>query len=256
METLSVCHDAGFFSCCTVKLCRITEFFNKNKRPPETVDSSCLWGKYKDHGDHDLTSYFFMNPSEINQEVKDVIYGDRQFWEYKNSEFEKVAPYIIKYFSPSKKVLEYKDFLVSKYNIDPNKTISVFYRAHDKITETSVPSYGQMLDKINQVKSENKDHRIIVQSADSDFCNLILSKYPDSIVFEEIMKFDRSIMQELGNLVPTGKKKDQALIFLAIILLISKSNKIIINSGNIGLWIVLFRQSVAGVDQYLNGSWL
>ncbi len=41
-------HNAGFFSCCSVKLTKIVEFINSNKRLPDNVDSSEQFSLYKD----------------------------------------------------------------------------------------------------------------------------------------------------------------------------------------------------------------
>jgi hypothetical protein len=256
MDVIRVCYDAGFFSCCAVRLCQIIKFFNKNNKLPSTVDSSGLWGKYKDRGDTDITNYFFADSSKIKQEVEEVDYCDEQFSNYDSIDINKIKKFIKKYFSPSEEVVVYQNFLLNKYNINLNKTISVFYRAHDKIFETSVPGYQDMIGKIRELKEKNKDHRVLVQSADPEFCKLVSNEYEDTIVFEEIMKFDGSIMQELGTLVPEGQRKNQALIFLSIILIISNSSRVILNSGNIGLWIVFLRGSIHNVHQYLNGRWL
>jgi hypothetical protein len=250
--TLSIYHDAGFFSCCSVKIIRIVDYFNRNGRLPELIDSSNLWNKYKDVGDIDVTNYFFRDPNEINQDLENVECVDRQFYNYRILDLKIINKFIKKYFSPSSFVENYENFLLSKYKINLNKTISVFYRAHDKHTETIIPSYQEMFEKIKEIKDKNKEHRLIVQSADPDFCNFIKNNYPDSIIFEEIMKFDKSTGGELGTHVPEGKRKEQAAIFLAIILIISKSSEVILNSGNIGMWIAFFRGQIEGIHQFLH----
>ena len=45
--TLIVLHNSGFFSCCTVRLARIIEYFNKFAKLPEIVDSSVQFEWYK-----------------------------------------------------------------------------------------------------------------------------------------------------------------------------------------------------------------
>ena len=151
MDVIRVCYDAGFFSCCAVRLCQIIKFFNKNNKLPSIVDSSGLWGKYKDRGDTDITNYFFADSSKIKQEVEEVDYCDEQFSNYDSIDINKIKKFIKKYFSPSEEVVVYQNFLLNKYNINLNKTISVFYRAHDKIFETSVPGYQDMIGKIREL---------------------------------------------------------------------------------------------------------
>jgi hypothetical protein len=252
MSVLSFNHDAGFFSCCSVKLIRIIHYFNENKKLPEIIDSSFLWNKYKDLNDNDVNEYFFSDPSKINQELKEVEHYDKQFYSYRTIDIYGVGGFVKKFFSPSILVENCEKELIKKYNLDLNKTISVFYRTHDKSRETIIPNYDEMLKKIKEVKEENRDHKLVVQSADQDFCDFIKESYEDCIIFEEIMKFDKQVAEELGIKVPDGEKKNQAILFLAIIFLISKSSKVILNSGNIGIWIVLFRGYIEGIHQYLH----
>lgn len=40
MHIIKITHNAGFFSCCSVKLTKIVEFINLNKKLPDSVDSS------------------------------------------------------------------------------------------------------------------------------------------------------------------------------------------------------------------------
>lgn len=220
------------------------------------VNSSGMWDKYKDSGDTDITEYFFEKPDRIVQQVNSVYCDvDQQFVDYNSIDFFNTKGFVRKYFSPSQRVKDYKKLLINKYNINLDRTISIFFRAHDKSGETPIPTYEEMFVKIKEIKEKHKDYRLLVQSADPVFCEMVVKQYEDTIVFKEIMKFDVSVMQELGTMVPDGKKKEQALIFLSIILIISNSAIIILNSCNIGIWIVFFRESTNNVHQYLKGFW-
>ena len=44
--------------------------------------------------------------------------------------------------------------------------------------------------------------------------------------------------------------------FLAIVLIMSKSNTILFGTGNISLWILFYRQNFNNVFQYLNNEWI
>lgn len=46
-ENLIITHNAGFFSCYTLRLYDIIFYFNKNKKCPKFVDSSCQFIDYK-----------------------------------------------------------------------------------------------------------------------------------------------------------------------------------------------------------------
>jgi hypothetical protein len=70
---LIVNHNAGFFSCCTIRMILIIRFINENKIFP-IVDSSNQWSFYKDQPG-DITQLFFNNISDEEPVVmtKDVL---------------------------------------------------------------------------------------------------------------------------------------------------------------------------------------
>ena len=46
-KVLKITHNAGFFSCCTIRLLEIINYFNLNKELPLIVDSSVQFEVYK-----------------------------------------------------------------------------------------------------------------------------------------------------------------------------------------------------------------
>ena len=56
---IKIIHNAGFFSCCSVKLTKIVDFINSNKRLPDNVDSSKLFRLYKNEKNKDITFDYF-----------------------------------------------------------------------------------------------------------------------------------------------------------------------------------------------------
>ena len=247
-------HVAGFFSCCTIRLLRIVQFLNKEKIYPE-VDSSLQFYMYKDNAG-DATPFFFKTLQEeepINNIIKyynDDI--DTQMSPYKELDFENINFLIKKYFSFSDLVMQSYDYLMSKYNIDFAKTIAVCYRGNDKHKETNIPSHEEILSKLDDVKSLNPDYKILIQSDEIDIYKKILYKYPDSLVFNEIFKIENNKNFSIAHFIPQGQRTNQAILFLGIMKILSQCVKLIINSGNVGMWLCLFRGNADGVYQYLN----
>ena len=172
MDKIVVTHNAGFFSCCTMRLAEIIKFVNANKRFP-IVDSSEQWSMYKDsHGD--ITDSFFKTDIHDVKEIsKDIICNgwpfcdsevDLQISPYKNIDFSQLNFLVFKYFSISDTVMEVYNYILYKYKIDLNKTISVYYRGNDKHRETNLPSYDEFIQKIDEVKSLFPDYTLLVQS--------------------------------------------------------------------------------------------
>ena len=59
-------HNAGFFSCCSVKLSNIVNFINKYKKIPDIVDSSVQFDWYKQSSNEDITYDYFKHYDTIN----------------------------------------------------------------------------------------------------------------------------------------------------------------------------------------------
>jgi len=148
--------------------------------------------------------------------------------------------------------LQIEEHLIKKYNINLNKTIAVCYRGSDKKTETNLPTHLQMIQKVKLIKDKYPDYNILVQSDELKFYDLIKTLYPDIIFFDEIFKLTQEKNRAVQYYIPIGQKLQQAQLFLAIIQIISKSSKVITNSGNVGVWIYYYRNNPEGFYQYVS----
>ena len=86
--------------------------------------------------------------------------------------------------------------------------------------------------------------------------NTLISNYNKCVVG---LDRDGVINTDLGtyvtrkeDFVPIEKRVEYARMFLAIISIISDSEYLIVNSGNVGIWTCLFRGSCKNTYQYLN----
>jgi len=255
MKDLTISHDYGFFSCCSIALDKIIEFHNEKKFLP-TVDRNNQYSWYKDNITQGVNDFFEEEQIDLNlkpENLKEDFEIESQFSDYSLLNFEYVKKIIDIYFSPSEKVKEIENYLLNKYEIDLSKTISVCFRGNDKRTETTLPTYIEILNKINQVKKTNPDHKLLVQSDDYEFIEFIKENIKDFIEIKETKKInnkDTAIQFTL----PIGKRLINAQIFLAVMQIISESHKIIINSGNIGIWTCFFRGNANGVYQFLSNG--
>ena len=56
--TLTITHNAGFFSCCSLRLHYIINYINLNSKIPNNVDSSNQYQWYKLNNEEDIIQYF------------------------------------------------------------------------------------------------------------------------------------------------------------------------------------------------------
>ena len=109
-----------------------------------------------------------------------------------------------------------------------------------------------MENKVIELIKLYPDHKILIQSDENEFYNFFSEKYNNLIFIDEILKMDSNPWNAIQYTVTTGNKVNNAKTFLAIMLIMSKCNSIVMNSGNVGLWTCLYRGNNNNVYQYLS----
>ena len=253
-------HNAGFFSCCSVRLGSIVHYFNDKKQLPKYVDSSAQFRWYKELNT-DVTFQYFKHYNEMDN---DIIYADgvdyhdtKQYGFYKDLEFEKNNPFIEKYFTPSKTVQSKIDAISQKYGIDFNNTCALFHRGLDKVTETEICSYDDKIEKAKELLKENPTIRFLIQSDETGFIEKARQTFPDNSFYckDEIFHMEHDA-KTLVDHKYRENPEDRAQNFLAVMMIMSKCKHIIISSGNCDIWTILFRGNAKNVTQFFKNEWV
>lgn len=239
---LKIKHNAGFFSCCSIRLENIISFFNEKKMLPIYVDSSEQFNEYKLNINDDITNIYFVQDDtiEINYEKNIILSTEEkelQFSNYKNILFENINFFIKKYFNVSDKINNIIEDLINKYNIDYENTCSIYYRGSDKIIETNIAPYEDFFERAQKIRNDNSNIKFLVQSDEKNFVDIFLNKFDNSFYIEEL-DFNRSF--------------EHSLFLLSIVKIISKTKYIICSSSNVSLWIMFYRNNSNNIMQYLN----
>ncbi len=242
----------GFFSCCSQMLEQVVVFFNEKKHLPDIVDSSELFSNYKLEKTENLTSlYFSLNDNCVVDYQNSVDFNnDKQFTKYDLLDFNKIIPFVKKYFSPSDRVKKIVSSYEIKYNIDYNNTCAVLYRGNDKYRETGIASYKDFILPAKKIKKENPKVIFLVQTDESEFLDAFLEEFPDSFFVKEIPRMnkkDSCMFYEL----PKKDLPEFGANFLGVLIVLSKCKFLITHSGNCGMWCVLYRGNSDGVYQWL-----
>jgi hypothetical protein len=252
-------HNAGFFSCCSVKLHEIVDFINSNKKLPDSVDSSQQFEWYKNdkNKDTDITFDYFENYNNITD--VDVIHpinyhNSHQFKNYNDLDYNCLTPLIKKYFSPSVKINEIVNNIENKYNIVHDNTIAVYYRGTDKYSETKLAPFDEFYKQIIQMVNINTNIKILLQSDSARFIDYINDKNLKNIVIinENISSYTNN---GIHNEQSSNTNYYHMLNFLSTIIILSKCKYIICSSGNCSIWIMFYRGNNKNVIQYLEGTW-
>ena len=243
---LTVTHNAGLFSCNSMRLFAIINYFNDNKKLPSSINSSQQYAFYKNNPSEDITSHYFKTDTKEEIEFTDSICCTKdmreglsmlQFSNYKEIYFDQITPFIRKYFTPSDKIIKICNELIEKYNIDLENTCVLYYRGTDKSSETNVGNFDEFAEKLEEVKKANPSLKVLIQTDEIGYRNQILLKYPDSIYISE---------------TDTPNKYIHSLYFLSAIILCARAKYIVCSSSNVSSWMMFYRGNANNVYQYLN----
>ena len=254
---IEITHNAGFFSCCSVRLHEIIGFFNKHNKLSTIVDTSQSYKMYK-KDNTDVTYDFFKNYNEI---VEDIQYINRvdfnhsyQFSNYKNLDYKNICPFIKKYFTPSNLIIDIRNRLVEKYNINTKKFIGIYYRGTDKLLETKLGPYAEYVDNLKKIYKH--DCQILIQSDSAPFLDYINDNCKNMNIItiqENKVSYTQKGIHYQNNSI-TNYEDIKYLI--ATFLIISECENIICSSGSGSIWIMLYRGNGDNIQQFLNDEWL
>jgi hypothetical protein len=71
-----------------------------------------------------------------------------QFYNYKHIHYQELLPLIQKYFTPAPRIRLVQDKLLSRYHIQSDNCIAVYYRGTDKIKETALDTFDSYYNEI------------------------------------------------------------------------------------------------------------
>jgi hypothetical protein len=243
--TISHHHNAGFFSCCSIRLFKIIEYINNNKKTPVIIDCANQFHQYKTKEQQkiDISLYFFKLNKSINIENHNITLSsdnkELQFSNYKLINFHQIKPIIDKYFNPTDEINKKISIIEEKYNINYKKLLTVYYRSTDKSIETNIPSIETIINKISEVKKINPELQILYMTDELTSIKKIRNQFKDVIIIEEIEKYHH-------------RSYEHAQWFMSSIVIMSKAHSIITTSGNVSNWMIYYRNHSNNIYQYLS----
>lgn len=254
MNKLTITHDHGFFSCCSVRLHEIINWFNTHCKLPDIVDSTQQFKWYKSipaDGRNDISCRFFKSNRNIIPYNGSINYCENdQYSRYETLDFYGLTPFIKKYFDPSREVCENILNLENKYNINYDSTVAVFYRGNDKVIETVIAGYDIFFNKCQEILKQNPNVTFFVQTDEKEFLDKFMEIFPNSFHLEELPKINKDINMVMHKVVNIEDRPRFGINFLSATLMVSKCRYIVTHTGNCGIWSVLFRGNATNVYQY------
>lgn len=264
---IKVSHNHGFFSCCSVILNSLVDYFNKNKNLPIILDTSDCFSLYKKWvnnlcSNNDITYHFFKNYNlqhiTINH-TNDIYFNHcQQFYNYRDINFKDLQPFINKFFQPSDDIFEIIDDIETKYCLyDYSNICTIFYRGNDKSIEIMLGDYNGYVERAKTILQSNPKTIFIVQSDELEFIDLFKKTFPKKnlIIFNDEIRYIPRVNTSV-DLIDLKSNYNFSKNFLAITNIMSKSKYIICNTGNCSLWILLYRGHTNNLYQERENIWL
>lgn len=235
-------HNAGMFSCVSLRLFGIVNHFNANHKLPDSIDSSALFRRFNSSYPDSTYEYFAPIDDSVTISYPTPISysdatGELQFSDYKKIRFDSVGPFIRKYFAPSGRVKGLVAGLLAKYSIDPARTCFVYYRGTDKCAETVVGSFSEFIEQAREVQRRDPAVRFIIQTDEPAHRAEFLSQFPDSVHLAE---------------TDSSSPFVHTLYMLSAVLIAAQSKYIICSSSNVSTFMMLYRGHSTGVIQHLH----
>ena len=174
-----------------------------------------------------------------------------QFHPYTNELIDCVKPFALSTFSPSQHILNLVKEYENKYQINYDNTCVLFFRGGDKAREYKLPTYQEYIIEIRK-NHEGAYLKYLIQSDESEFITEMMNKFTRSFYFkDEIRTLPRSRKGQVDKCITDVSNFEFTQKFLAIIIIMSKCKFVYCNSGNISLWIRIYRELNEGFNQWI-----
>lgn len=253
-STLVIKHEAGFFSCCSVALENIVNYINQYKALP-AINSFGIFTMYKPDKSKDIWPDFFAPPPEVLEPLTLINFNHtHQFKLYSSLDFDNINQFFHRYFQPSERIRAITESLISKYSIDADNCIAVYYRGTDKSRETAIDSFESFYTKLlHTIKDDTT--QILIQTDTAQFIEYLRTKpiYPRCIVVNELRPSFTS--RGIHNERSAMENYNDISHLLAVIQIIARCQHLICSSGNVSLFIMFCRGNSLNVWQNLKRKW-
>ena len=271
-ENLYMDSDGGFFAACSVRLHNIVSYINKHKKPPKNVRCERQFNRFRPRQlkYKDLAHDFFNHYDNINIAIPDkkISFAHNHQWRdfpsLSNEYFADIKPVVEKYFSPTREIQDIIDKIECEYDLI-NKTNNyksacvLLHRGTDKQKETHIPATQDVIQLAKELSNKHSDMMFIIQSDEIEFLDQSREEFKDKcIIFDNYIRTMKSIPNKSLDLV-NDKQTNYTFIknYLAITNILAKCSYAVIEAGNCGFWMLLYRYHNNGIIQYTRqGKWI
>jgi hypothetical protein len=253
-------HNAGFFSNCCVTLWNIADLHSATGRFPARINFSHAFSAYRNSGQllgqTDLYPLFFQ-PGRQEDPQGIFPYSPKHRYPpnhglYRFLDYDRLRPVIERYFQPSSRAQEVRAELIRHYEIDPATTLAVVYRGTDKSTEVKVASPEAYLGLTRTLLLRYPHYRVWIQTDESEVRDMFCRAFGDRCFFLHEMPVSTNglAVHDLQDHALNMDRSEFGVLLVAVNSLLAQADIVINHTGNMALWLCLFRGHADGVWQF------
>jgi hypothetical protein len=249
-------HNAGFFSNCTVTLWNIAEAQRKSPCKVARIDFSRAFSSYRNQ--HQQTNETDLYPLFFAQNSMEAIAPGSKLHEIKHHslyrfiDYKQFNPWIKGLFDLSGPVRVIEEQLARQYHIDFSKTIAVVYRGTDKGIEVEIARPEAYLDQARALLQKNPGFRVLIQTDEAIVRDLFVKTLGQQCFFIQEMPVSTTgaVVHDLDEQALRMDRSEFGVMLVAVTHLLSRCAYVVNHTGNMALWICLFRGNANGVVQF------
>src|SRR5439155_13889560 len=252
-KQLKLLHDAGFFSNCTVTLQNLTVLHPAEGHIEVIWPTQTMWRNLNGSRENLFNDYFRpKNRSQAKRMQFVPRFNAHGF--YEDLHFKKLNAYVHNYFNPSSLVKSRIQQFFEKYRICPDRTIGVCYRGTDKVFEVRAISPSRYLSEVKKLLKKHTDLRVLVQTDQKQVRDYLLSEIGPAAFHIEGMPVTCSSSAMHITTEKTISNFELGINLLAAVKILAQCKYVVSHTGNVSLWIFLYRGSARNCCQLRPGA--
>jgi len=234
----------GATSCFSTRLHDAIAYHRQHGKYPAIIDSAQQFTLFRDYTGQDVASLVF-GEYKPNDNLEFVSYShDWQYCWYDEIHIKQLAA-LARMICPLSSHIGNRAYNYARDAQDKLiERTAVLYRGNDKALEIPRTNYEAMI----EMAIESKSEKFIVQTDEQEFFDYFKERFPDTVAFDNIPRISKN--PDGYVMTPVGQRVDFLLNFIGALYVISECDKLILNTGNTGIWTVLFRGHINNVWQY------
>ncbi len=253
-------HDAGFFSNCSTTLESLVHL-QAWGIDPAAPDCNAVYLGYREHGEaRDIHAEVFAHRPAIALPGRDAIpepfalfYAGHNHLHYRDRDFATLRPFLERFFMPGPRVRALQERLTAGAGFDPARSVAICWRGTDKHLEVQPADIGEYIALADRLLRDGKADRVLIQTDQSQARDAVAEHFgPRCVFFDElpVSAGDRALHHTDLSAEHGLERVEFARRLVAAMDLVAQAKHVITHTGNVGLWIALFRRSAERLWQF------